>query len=61
MFTNVVGRTPSAAERDHFLGMLIGSGGGMTQAELLVFAANHDVNAINIDLVGLQATGVEFV
>jgi len=56
-----VGSAPSAAQRDHYLGMLLGSGGGMTQAELLMFAANHDVNAINIDLVGLQATGVEFV
>jgi hypothetical protein len=29
--------------------------------ELLMFAANADVNAQNIDLVGLQQTGVEFV
>jgi len=33
----------------------------MTQAELLVLAANVELNAVNINLVGLQQTGVEFV
>jgi len=34
---------------------------GLNQAELLVLAANCNPNATNIDLVGLQASGVEFV
>jgi hypothetical protein len=33
----------------------------MSQAELLMFAADTDTNALNIDLVGLQQTGVAFV
>jgi len=48
-------------ERDFYVGLLVGSGGTMTQAELLVLAANADVNAQNINLVGLQQTGVEFI
>jgi hypothetical protein len=61
VFNNVVGRLPSGDERLHYTGMLQGSGGSMTQAELLQLAANVDVNAANIGLVGLQTTGVEYV
>ena len=43
------------------VGLLQGSGGTMTQADLLVLAANADINAQNINLVGLQQNGVEFV
>lgn len=61
VYENVVGAPPSAAERDFYVGLLTGSGGTMTQAELLMLAANTEANALNIDLVGLQQTGVEFV
>lgn len=61
IYANVVGTPPSAAQRDFYVGMLQGSGGAMTQAELLMFAANTDANALNIDLVGLQQAGVAFV
>ncbi len=61
VYQNVVGVLPSAAERDYYVGLLQGSGGTMTQAELLILAANADVNAQNINLVGLQTTGVEFI
>jgi hypothetical protein len=57
---NIVGGPPTQAIREYFLGLLEGSGGTMTQAELLVLAANSEANAHNIDLVGLQQTGVEF-
>lgn len=60
VFQNVVGATPSAADHDFYVGLLQGSGGSYTQAELLVLAANSDVNATNIDLVGLQQSGVVF-
>jgi len=60
VYTNVVGAAPSESVRDGFVALLQGSGGGMTQAELLVLAANTGVNANNIDLVGLQQSGVEF-
>lgn len=43
------------------MGLLQGSGGPLTQAQLLEAAANSDINAQNIDLVGLQQSGVEFV
>jgi hypothetical protein len=33
----------------------------MTQAELLEIAANADINEQNIDLVGLQQTGVDYI
>lgn len=43
------------------VGLLVGSGGPYTQAQLLELAANSEVNATNINLVGLQQSGVEFV
>jgi len=61
VYKNVVGVLPSAGERDFYVGLLQGSGSTMTQAELLVLAANADLNAVNINLVGLQQSGVEFV
>ena len=60
VFQNVVGVAPSSTEHDFYVGLLQGSGGSFTQAELLVIAANSDVNATNIDLVGLQQSGVVF-
>jgi serralysin len=61
VYRNVVGALPSAATRDFYVGLLQGSGGAMSQAELLVIAANTPENAINIGLVGMQQTGVDFV
>jgi Ca2+-binding RTX toxin-like protein len=61
VYQNVVGVPPSPQEFEYFVGLLQGSGGTMSQADLLALAANTDVNAVNVDLVGLQPTGVEFV
>ncbi|MDP1930806.1 MAG: hypothetical protein Q8L60_05055 [Gammaproteobacteria bacterium] len=61
VFTNVAGVAPSEAELLHFTGMLEGSGGTMTKAQLLEQAALIDINEVNIGLVGLQLTGVEFI
>ncbi len=61
VYKNVVGVLPSATERGYYAGLLQGSGGSMTQAQLLEIAANADLNAVNINLVGLQQTGVEFI
>jgi hypothetical protein len=60
VYRNIMGKLPSPADRDSFMHMLQGSGGTMTQAELLVVAANSAENAVNIGLVGLQQSGVEF-
>lgn len=61
VYQNVVGEPPVPSERDFYVGLLQGSGGTMTQAELLMLAANTSANEINIDLVGLHQNGVEFI
>jgi len=60
VYRNVVGAVPAADVRDSFVRLLQGSGGTMSQAELLLLAAYTPENAANIDLVGLQTTGVDF-
>ena len=57
LYRSVVGVTPPAADLNVFVGML---NGGMSQANLLVLAANTDLNAQHIDLVGLTQTGIGF-
>ena len=59
VFTNVVGRQPLADELNQYVGML--QNGSATQASLAVLAANTDLNAARIDLVGLIQHGWEFV
>lgn len=59
VFTNVVGRQPLANELNQYVGML--ESGSATQASLAVMAANTDLNAARIDLVGLIQHGWEFV
>jgi hypothetical protein len=61
VYANVVGSAPDAATLAGFVGMLRGSGGPLTQAQLLEAAAAVPLNEVNIDLVGLQAGGVEFL
>ena len=61
VYANVVGSAPSNAVRDSYVGLLQGSGGTMTQGQLLAAAANAPINETNIGLVGLQQSGVEFV
>jgi Ca2+-binding RTX toxin-like protein len=60
VYENVAGFAPPQAELNAYVGLLIGSGGTMTQAQLLEFAANHVLNEVNIDLVGLMQSGVAF-
>ena len=59
VFTNVVGRPPLPQELGQYVGML--ESGSATQASLAVMAANTDLNAARIDLVGLVQHGWEFV
>jgi Ca2+-binding RTX toxin-like protein len=61
VYENVAGVAPSQEELNLYAGLLAGSGGTMTQAELLEFAAMHVLNEANIDLVGLRADGVEYL
>jgi len=60
VYQNLVGAPPSQGELDSYVGLLQGSGGPLTQAQLLEIATLSTINAENIDLVGLQASGVEF-
>jgi Ca2+-binding RTX toxin-like protein len=61
VYRNVVGSLPSDETRDFYVGLLQGSGGTMTQAELLTLAANAPANEANIGLVGLQQNGVDYI
>jgi hypothetical protein len=60
VYRNVTGHLPTTVELNGLVGMLQGSGGTLTQADLLVIAANHPQNAATIGIVGLQLTGVEY-
>ena len=61
VYENVIGAAPSQGDRDFYVGLLIGSGGPYTQAQLLEIAADSSITAERVELVGLQQTGVEFV
>jgi len=61
VYRNVVGVSPTASQRALHVGLLQGSGGSMTQAQLLEIAAFTDLNAQSINLVGLQQSGVEYL
>jgi hypothetical protein len=56
LYSNVVGKPPGQPQMDYFTGLL--ERGEMTQAELFVFAAKHDLN--QADYVELIANGVGY-
>ncbi len=58
LYTNVVGIVPSPAAAQPFIDML---NNGMTVGALGVLAADTSINATNIDLVGLQLSGIEYL
>lgn len=58
LYQNVVGVAPSASEQQVYTQIL--TSGEMTVGELGVFAADTDINQNNVDLVGLQTTGLAF-
>jgi serralysin len=59
LFTNIVGRGPSAGELSFYQGKL--DRGELTQAQLAAVAADTPLNEINIGLVGLQETGLAYI
>lgn len=59
LFQNLVGAPPSAAELSYWVGTL--TSGQYTPVGLAHMAADLELNALNIDLVGLQDVGVPFV
>jgi hypothetical protein len=61
VYQNAVGILPSVADHDYFVSLLQGSGGSMSQAQLLAWAATCEVNQSTINLTGLQATGLAYL
>lgn len=61
VYSNIVGVLPGGAELEYFTSLLLGTGGTMTQAELLALAVNSEANQANVNLAGLQLTGLEYL
>ena len=59
LYKNLVGSSAPQSLLDEYGGML--DNGSMTSTELGIAVADHDLNATNVDLVGLAQTGVEYV
>jgi Ca2+-binding RTX toxin-like protein len=59
LYTNLVGMLPTAEIRDAFVGLI--EQGVHTQVSLALFAAQLDLNASNIQLTGLAATGLAYI
>ena len=57
VFTNVVGRAPTPSESSTYVNML---DSGTPQSALALMAAQTDLNAVRINLVGLIQHGLEF-
>lgn len=59
LYTNVVGIPPSESNQAYYVGLL--DSGTYSVSGLGVLAADHNQNLNNIDLIGLQQTGIEFI
>lgn len=59
VYRNVTHTAPSSADLAFYTGLL--DSGAMTQASLGILAAESPLNLQNIDLVGLQQSGLEYV
>jgi len=60
VYENIVGSEPAISEVTSLTGLLVENGGTLSKADLLTLAANSELNEINIDLVGLMQSGVEY-
>jgi hypothetical protein len=58
LYFNVIGFMPSNAEKASLIGLL---DDGMAKGALGTIAAEHTLNADNIDLVGLAYSGIEYL
>jgi hypothetical protein len=59
VFGNVMGMAPSQAELDYFVDLL--DSGRATPASLALMASESVANQVHVDLVGLAATGLEYL
>jgi serralysin len=58
LWTNLFGSAPTAAQAKPYVDML--DSGSVSTGALGVLAADQDLNKLNINLVGLQQTGLEY-
>lgn len=58
LYSNVVGEAPDQAEFDAYQDLL--DSGQMNHAQLGLLAAEHELNAVNVDLVGLAESGLAY-
>ncbi len=58
LFNNIANQMPTNAELQHYIGLL--DRGEISQSQLAVIAAESSFNESNINLVGLQDTGLVF-
>jgi len=58
LYKNQMGSLPVAAEYNQLVALL--DSGAFTQSSYAVAAAEHEVTAVNIALVGLASTGLEY-
>ena len=59
LYTNVIGSAPAASDLNYYLGLL--QNDSYNEASLGILAADSTANSDHINLVGLAATGLEFV
>ncbi len=59
LYTNIVGTAPAASDLNYYTGLL--QNGSYNEASLGVLAADSTANIDHINLVGLAATGLEFI
>ncbi len=59
LYQNLTGAKPSGADLNFWANTI--ETGQYTQTSLAIFAADHDINTTNIDLVGLMQTGIEYL
>ena len=59
LFSNLVGRSPTANETSSYVQLI--SSGQFTQVSLAHFAADSELNATNIDLIGISKAGLDYV
>ena len=58
LYSNVVGVLPGTAEHNYYVGLL--NAKTFTPASLGVFAAETTENTLNINLLGLVSTGIDY-
>ena len=59
LYTNGAGSPPPAADLIGFVALL--QNGTFTHASLGLMAGNHELNAVNVELVGMVETGLEYI